>query len=386
MKTKDIAVVLGTRPEIIKLAHLIRELGDRARVIHTGQHYDDAMSGQFFRGLGLATPDVVLSGIGGASRGEQIATAIAALTVEFTASRPAVVIVQGDTNAVSAGAQAANYLGIPVIHVEAGLRSYDRQMPEELNRLLVGVLADVHCAATDLNDANLRGEGIDPERVVVTGNTVVEATTGSLATAVSSPELDGLAPGFVLATVHRPENTDDAASLERILRALDSLDAEVVLPVHPRTRAAISRFGLDHLTRRLRLVEPLGHGEFLHAAGRAALLVSDSGGVQEECTVLKKPLLVVRRSTERPEAIDAGFAQLMTPECDLGAAAAALLADTRAASRLAATPSPYGDGSASATIAAIARDLAAGSTPAEAVRAARPQVRQTSGRRTAVTD
>jgi len=371
MKNKDIAVVLGTRPEIIKLAPLIRELGARARVIHTGQHYDDSMSGQFFRGLGLDAPDVVLSGIGGASRGEQIATAISALTAEFSASRPSVVIVQGDTNAVSAGAQAANYLGVPVIHVEAGLRSYDRQMPEELNRLLVGVLADVHCAATELNEANLAGEGIDPDRVVVTGNTVVEATMDSAATAVSSPELDGILPGFVLATVHRPENTDDAAALERILAALAGLDAEVVLPVHPRTRAAIARFGLDHLARRLRLVDPLGHGEFLHAASRAALLVSDSGGVQEECTVLKKPLLVVRRSTERPEAIDAGFAQLMTPERDLGAAATALLDDSRAAGRLAATPSPYGDGSASVTIAGIARDMAAGATPVDAVRAAR---------------
>jgi len=355
---KDIAVVLGTRPEIIKLAGVIDALGERARVIHTGQHYDKDMSGQFLQAFGLAEPDVVLSGIGGQDRSTQIATAIGALAREFERDRPSVVIVQGDTNAVSAGAQAANYAGIPVVHVEAGLRSFDRAMPEELNRLLVGVLADLHCAATDINRENLVREGIAPERIVVTGNTVVEATLHSLQHSATEPVTEAPDGPFVLATIHRPENTDSADALRRVLEALVALPVPVILPLHPRTRAAATRHGLMDLLGQLTVTRPLNHDEFLELASGAALLVSDSGGVQEECTVLKKPLLVVRRSTERPESVDAGFAQLITPEMDLLAAARKILADADLPARLATRPSPFGDGSASTTIARLAEQLA----------------------------
>jgi len=357
--TGTIAVVLGTRPEIIKLAGVIRELGDRARVIHTGQHYDDSMSGQFFRQLGLDAPHRVLEGIGGADRGSQIATAIAALTEEFRASRPAAVIVQGDTNAVSAGAQAANYLGIPVVHVEAGLRSGDRGMPEELNRLVVGALADVHCAPTGTSRDNLLREGISPDRVLVTGNTVVEATLASIEAARSDPgaAVAGAPDGpFVLATIHRPENTDTGVALRRVLEGLGAIGLPVVLPLHPRTAAAVERHGLTGLLDGLTVLPPVGHASFIWLATRAALLVADSGGVQEECTVLKRPLVVVRRSTERPEAVEAGFARLVGPEDDLAATARALLEDTRRQS-LAAVPSPYGDGTASRRIAEVARAI-----------------------------
>ncbi|PKQ36280.1 MAG: UDP-N-acetylglucosamine 2-epimerase (non-hydrolyzing) [Actinobacteria bacterium HGW-Actinobacteria-11] len=374
MSSQDIAVVLGTRPEIIKLAPVIAELGDRARVIHTGQHYDQELSGQFLEQFGIGEPDVVLHGVGGKGRATQIATAIGALSEEFDRDRPAAVIVQGDTNAVSAGAQAANYAGIPVIHVEAGLRSHDRGMPEELNRLVVGVLADVHCAGTDHNRQNLRAEGVADERIVVTGNTIVEATLSSLAQGdgvLSKHSAGGAFPrDYVLATIHRPENTDTEPALRRILTAFTQMDAPVVFAIHPRTRAAIARFGLESLLEDLTVIDPPGHAEFLDLALHAALLVSDSGGVQEECTVLKKPLLVVRRSTERPESVETGFAQLITPEQDLAAAANVVLRDATIDHRLARTASPYGDGSASRQIARIATTIADGAAQGTAGRIA----------------
>lgn len=360
----DVAVVLGTRPEIIKLAGVIRELGVRARVIHTGQHYDHEMSGAFLDQLGLGEPDVVLSDVGGEGRGRQIANAINALTDEFAANPPRVVIVQGDTNTVSAGAQAASYAGIPVIHVEAGLRSYDRAMPEELNRLVVGTLADIHCAATAVNAANLANEGVDAARVIVTGNTIVEATRESLAMAAG--EASDLVPAtvlanrFVLATIHRPENTDTSEALRRVLEGLASCPIPVVFVAHPRTRAAISRFQLDSLTDDLIMLDSVGHSEFLAIAQSAALLVSDSGGLQEECTVLGKRLLIVRRSTERPESIDAGFATLIMPDMDLEAEIRSALEDDARLSAIAEAGSPYGDGLASKRIAQVARVIAGG--------------------------
>ncbi|QMU72020.1 non-hydrolyzing UDP-N-acetylglucosamine 2-epimerase [Streptacidiphilus sp. P02-A3a] len=362
--SRDIAVVFGTRPEIIKLAGVITELGDRARIVHTGQHYDSSLSGAFFGNFGLPDPHLLLDGATGPwGRGHQVGTLIAELTREFTLDRPHAVIVQGDTNSTSAGAQAAHYCGIPVVHVEAGLRSRDRSMPEEINRQVVGVLADLHCAATPEAAGNLLAEGVPAERIRVTGNTVVEATLRSLPAPADRAALVEryAAPGeFVLATFHRPENADDPVRLAAILESLSGLGLPVVLPLHPRTRAKIKEFGLDATHGRLRLVDPVDHPTFLALASRARLLVSDSGGVQEETTVLKKPLLIVRTSTERPEAVTAGFARLTTPGPDLVNAARLLLADTGLSRRLAATPSPYGDGLASRRISAVAAALADG--------------------------
>lgn len=368
MVIKDIAVVLGTRPEIIKLAPVIRELGNRALIVHTGQHYDRELAGQVFDQLGLPTPDVVLEGVGGQSRGTQVATALQALSQLFEARRPAAVIVQGDTNAVSAGAQAANYLDIPVIHVEAGLRSFDRAMPEEINRLVAGALADVHCAATEHNANNLFAEGVDTSRVIVTGNTIVEATLHSLGQGTGlidkffSP---GIVPErFVLATIHRPENTDTEPALRRVLTGLAGIRIPVLFLAHPRTRAAIERHRLDHLLDGIRVIESTTHTEFLDLALAADLLVSDSGGLQEECTVLGKKLLVVRRSTERPESIDAGFAELIEPHVDLAVAASAALHQPQNGMTV---RSPYGDGQAGARIARIATRIGDGMRPDAAI-------------------
>ncbi len=352
-----IALVVGTRPEIIKLAVLSKLLGERAYLIHTGQHFDDNLSAAFFTAFGLAPPLLCLDGVGGASRAQQFSLITGELGRHFAEQRPDAVVVQGDTNTAAAAAQAAHFAGIPVVHVEAGLRSNDRAMPEEINRMLIGVVADHHCAPTRQAADNLRLIGVDPRRITVTGNTVVEATLECLpAPQDTEPILSahGVQAGhYALATIHRPENTDDEERLDAILTELAKLPLPVVFPAHPRTVAAAARHGLSAALDRLRPVEPLGYRDFLTLAQNATLLISDSGGIQEECTVLKKPLIVVRNSTERPEAVEAGFAERVQPGPAISRVATRLLDDTGLAARLAGTPSPYGDGLASRRIAAI---------------------------------
>ncbi|MDF2559100.1 MAG: mnaA2 [Microbacterium sp.] len=350
----QIAVIAGTRPEIIKLAPVVSLLGDRAFTVHSGQHYDPAMSSDLYPSLGISPPDVTLNGVGGASRGSQVATAMAQLRSVLEERRPAAVVVQGDTNTTVAGALAAAFAGIPVIHVEAGLRSFDRLMPEELNRVLAGAAADMHCAATAFNRAHLLAEAVPATRVVVTGNTIVEATQRVLARLVSTRmrEVADL-PAYALVTLHRPENVDTPDALRRVWSAVEACELPALWVHHPRTRPLLSAMGLH--SPRIRFVEPTTHEDFIHLARDAAFLVSDSGGVQEEASILKKPLLVVRRSTERSESITAGFAQLIAPGQDLEAAIAVAAARREPwTARLQDLPSPFGDGHASERIADIA--------------------------------
>ncbi|MGH4028567.1 non-hydrolyzing UDP-N-acetylglucosamine 2-epimerase [Actinomycetota bacterium Odt1-20B] len=365
---RSIAVVLGTRPELIKLTELIRLLGPAAHVVHTGQHYDDDLSGRFIAEMGLPEP-TYLTGVGGEPRAVQLARSLEQLDSLFTDVPPSAVVVQGDTNAALAGALAANAHGIPLVHVEAGLRSHDRAMPEEHNRVLIDRLADVLCAATPENRANLLTEGVPLSRVELTGNTVVEAVHRQLPEpAERFAHLDRLGlveDGYVLATVHRPENTDDPAALHAILSELAALarTLPVVVPLHPRTRARIERAGLAGLLAPLTITRPLGYRDFLALARHAALLVSDSGGVQEEVTVLGRPLVVVRNSTERPEAM-AEFATLVSPGPQLGEAVRHRLRQGPAErARLQSLPSPFGDGLASARIAALLTHMATEATP-----------------------
>nr|WP_240003507.1 UDP-N-acetylglucosamine 2-epimerase (non-hydrolyzing) [Streptomyces cinnamoneus] len=370
---RSVAIVLGTRPELVKLTDLVRLLGPAAHLVHTGQHYDEELSGRFLTELGLPEP-TFLTGVGGRPRAVQISAALAQLDDLFTTEPPLAVVVQGDTNAALAGALAANARGIPLVHVEAGLRSHDRAMPEEHNRVLIDRLADVLCAATEDNRANLLAEGVDDARVAVTGNTVVEAVLGQLPGERERTRLlagRGLtADGYVLATVHRPENTDAPDALRAILGELGALATAgrpVVLPLHPRTRGRIEAAGLTDLLAPLTVTAPLGYSEFLALARHAALLVSDSGGIQEECTVLGRPLVVVRRSTERPEAM-AEFADLVRPGREIGEAARRRLAEgPEGLARLAALPSPFGDGLASERIVNLLVAIAA---PAELATAA----------------
>ncbi len=241
-------------------------------------------------------------------------------------------------------------------------------MPEEINRQVTGVIADLHCAPTVIAAANLRAEGVPEERIRVTGNTIVEAVADSLPAPGDSLALlrrygvtDG---GFVLVTLHRPENTDDPGRLRLILAELGRLGLPVLFPVHPRTLRRAEEYGLRQQLAVLGAVDPVDHTTFLGLARHARLLVSDSGGVQEECTVLKKPLVVLRNSTERPEAVDAGFAILLRPGPGLGRVARGLIADTALAGRLAARPSPYGDGRAAERIVELTLALAGLPAPA----------------------
>ncbi len=360
---RPIAVVLGTRPEIVKLAGIVALLGDRARVVHTGQHYDAALSDVFFAEFDLAVPLEVLD-VGGRRRGAQIGEATARLDALFAAEPPAAVVVQGDTNSALAGALAANAGGLPLVHVEAGLRSHDRAMPEEHNRVVVDHLADRCLAPTETSRSNLRAEAIADERIVITGNTVVEAVQTLLPDAAGRAALlhgRGLTrDGFVLATFHRPENVDDRGTLVAILEQLVALPLPVVLAVHPRLAARIEVFDLGDLTAALRTTPPLGYREFLGLFAEAACAVSDSGGVQEEASVVKRPVIVVRRSTERPEVLGS-FAELVAAGPAVGDAVRPQIRDPAATHRrLADLASPYGDGSASVrSVAALDALLAA---------------------------
>ena len=345
-------MILGTRPEIIKLAGIIDRLGDEAILIHTGQHYDDELSQIFLDGLGLKAPEHRLQ-LGGITRAEQVGRGITQLADIVSAVKPSAVVVQGDTNSALAGALAANATGFPLVHVEAGLRSFDRAMPEEHNRVLIDHVSDLLAAPTATAVDNLTREGIAGTSVICCGNTVVEAVRRQLPDAPARRRvLDGLhvtPRQYVLATIHRPENTDDPCALAQIISQLAALPLPVIAPLHPRTVAAARRAGLTRALSRLQVLEPIANDEFLALAAEAALVVSDSGGVQEEVTVLGVPLLVVRRSTERPEALEA-FASLVRPGA-IASAAARLLADGERLRRaLASTPSPYGDGTASELI------------------------------------
>jgi UDP-N-acetylglucosamine 2-epimerase (non-hydrolysing) len=364
---RSVAVVYGTRPEIIKLSRIITILGDRAFTIYSGQHFDRNLAGDFIDELELAAPDLTLH-VGGVSRGQQIAQVLSRLNDQFTATRPAAVVVQGDTNTTVGAALAANASEVPLVHVEAGLRSFDRRMPEEHNRVTCDHLADACLAPTETSRQHLLAEGIPDERIAVTGNTVVDVATRLLQepeqrrSMVREMELEP--SRFLLATFHRPENVDDGARLRTILEELQAVEAPILFPIHPRTLGQIRQHGLEMLLSGVRVVPPLGYRAFLNLAAESAFIVSDSGGVQEEASVLKRPVIVVRRSSERPEVLGS-FSTLVTSLEKISAAARSWLADVPALHReLAELASPYGDGRASErSIDAILRMLGSTAQP-----------------------
>jgi UDP-N-acetylglucosamine 2-epimerase (non-hydrolysing) len=348
-----VAVVLGTRPEIIKLAHVIRLLGPAAAILHTGQHYDRGLSGTFLDAFGLPEPHAYL-GVGGETRGQQIGMAIRALDDQLAELHPSALVVQGDTNTGLAGGLAANAREVKLVHVESGLRSYDRRMPEEHNRVLVDHVGDLLCAPTDVSRKNLLEEGIPETRIRVTGNTIVEAVLELMPDREQRTELlagYGLSPGaFVLSTFHRPENVDDPDRFQTVLRQLASIDLPVVLPLHPRSMARAEEHGMSDLLGAITVIDPIGYQEFLGLGAESAFLVSDSGGVQEEVSIYKRSVIVVRRSTERPEVLGT-FAELVEPGPRISEIAGKWTGDiTGLHQRLATVPSPYGDGTASAQI------------------------------------
>jgi UDP-N-acetylglucosamine 2-epimerase (non-hydrolysing) len=354
----EVLAVVGTRPELIKTAPVLRALDAHPettpRLLHTGQHYDDELSGDFLAALGLPEPAVNLE-VGSGTGAEQTAAGLVGIEQELETREPAALLAQGDTNAVLSAALAGAKSSALVGHVEAGLRSFDRSMPEEVNRVVADHLADLRFAHTAEAVENLAAEGIEAG-VVKTGNTVVDAC---LEHAVVAREQSGALSrfgldedGFVVATVHRQANTDDEARLAAILDALDSADAPVVLPAHPRTREAAAGIGFE-ADGSLALVEPLGYLDFLRLLDAAAVAVTDSGGVQEEASVLETPCLTVRPNTERPETVAAGVNELVEP-ADLSARLATLLGDDAARAAMTGHPDLYGDGDAGErTVAAL---------------------------------
>lgn len=349
-------MVAGTRPEAVKLLGVVRALGSRAVLAHTGQHYDEAMWGDVCREIGLPDPDVRIA-VGGTHRGVQIGTATAALTEHLLSRRYAAVIVQGDTNSTLAGALAANATRTMLVHVEAGLRSDDLSMPEESNRLLVDRIADLCCAPAPQNAERLLAEGVRPDRIAVTGNTLYDALAELLpgpARRVAVLDRLGLAADrFVLATVHRQSNVEDPVRLRALLTALNDLQRQVpvVLPLHPHTRSAAVAAGLGQLLDGLRLLPPLTPAEFLALEAEAGLVVTDSGGVQEEGCFLRRPVVVLRDSTERPELLD-GWCDLLGDRDPVDVLPAAWADAAAWRERLAARCVPYPQDSASRRIVA----------------------------------
>ncbi|MCW4005048.1 MAG: UDP-N-acetylglucosamine 2-epimerase (non-hydrolyzing) [Candidatus Bathyarchaeota archaeon] len=308
------ALILGTRPEIVKMSPVIREcelLGLDFFVLHTGQHYSYNMDRVFFEQLGLPEAQYNLD-VGSGLHGEQTGRMLAGIEKILGREAPEVVLVQGDTNTVLAGALAASKLGIKVGHVEAGLRSYDKTMPEETNRVLADHCSDYLFAPTKESQHILLGEGIAAEQVFMVGNTVVDAVYQNLELAQSkSMVLDELhlAPKeYVLATSHRQENVDCKDRFVGLIRGLKMVQREcgvpLVYPIHPRAKKQLELFGLS--TDGLTLVEPLDYLSFLQLESKAKLVLTDSGGVQEETCILNVPCVTLRDNTERPETLTAG--------------------------------------------------------------------------------
>jgi UDP-N-acetylglucosamine 2-epimerase (non-hydrolysing) len=327
--------VVGARPNFMKIAPVMRALGARGasqRLVHTGQHYDARMSDVFFADLDLPAPDVHL-GVGSGSHAEQTARVMLAFEKALLAGpRPDWVVVPGDVNSTLAAALVAAKEGVRVAHLEAGLRSYDRRMPEELNRVATDHLADLLLTPSPDADENLAREGIPAERIARVGNVMIDSLLAALpaARARDVPRRLGLeAGGYALVTLHRPSNVDDPAVLARLLEALATLarSLPVVFPVHPRTRARLEAPALAASAAALRLAEPLGYLDFLSLSAGARLVLTDSGGLQEETTALGVPCLTLRENTERPITVSEGTNQVVgTDPGRIGAAAAALLA------------------------------------------------------------
>ncbi|HVY61834.1 MAG TPA: UDP-N-acetylglucosamine 2-epimerase (non-hydrolyzing), partial [Planctomycetota bacterium] len=331
------------RPNFMKVAPLLDVLRERpgveARLVHTGQHYDERLSRLFFEELGIPRPDRSLD-VGGGTHAEQTAAVMLRFEPVLLEERPDVVVVVGDVNSTVACAMVAAKCLVPVAHVEAGLRSFDRTMPEEVNRLVTDAISDLLFASEPAGVRNLRAEGVDASRVHFVGNVMIDTLRRHRERAEETRVLEdlGLERGrFAVLTLHRPSNVDDPAVLGRILGALEEVGARVpvVFPVHPRTLARIKGFGLAarlDAVPGLRVVEPQGYLEFLKLEAHAAVVLTDSGGVQEETTALGVPCVTIRENTERPVTLDLGTNVLVgTDPARIAAEAVAAIERTRPA-------------------------------------------------------
>lgn len=309
--------VVGARPNLMKIAPIMEAYKNyphmRPLLVHTGQHYDAAMSDLFFRELGLPEPDINL-GVGSASHAAQTAHIMLAFEPVLLKERPDVVVVVGDVNSTIACGLVAVKLGIPLVHVEAGLRSFDRTMPEEINRILTDAISDALFCTEKSGVDNLLREGIPPNRIHFVGNVMIDTLLRHRERAQQSDTLQrfGLSPRqYAVLTLHRPANVDDAATFTVLLGVLEKISADmpIIFPVHPRTRHAMEQHGLGQrvaAAKGLILSDPLGYLDFLNLMSNARLVLTDSGGIQEECTILRVPCITLRENTERPVTVECG--------------------------------------------------------------------------------
>ncbi|MDM8006719.1 MAG: UDP-N-acetylglucosamine 2-epimerase (non-hydrolyzing) [Phycisphaerae bacterium] len=314
--------ICGARPNFMKIAPLMRAYRQHpaieAMIVHTGQHYDEKMSDLFFRELEIPEPDINLE-VGSGSHAAQTAEIMKRFEPVVIEQRPDWVVVVGDVNSTIACALVAKKLGVRVAHVEAGLRSFDRTMPEEINRLLTDAISDLLFVSERSGIENLRREGVDGDKVHFVGNVMIDTLRSNLEKAERSSILNdlGLEPlRYNVVTLHRPSNVDNADSLGRIAKFLDvaQQDLPTVFPMHPRTRNNLQKLGLaDRFAamKQLRIVEPVGYLDFLKLMGRAAVVLTDSGGIQEETTILGVWCLTLRDNTERPATITNGTNRLV---------------------------------------------------------------------------
>ncbi|AHF99597.1 UDP-N-acetylglucosamine 2-epimerase [Halostagnicola larsenii XH-48] len=344
--------VVGARPQFVKAAVVSRELravGEEV-LVHTGQHYDEELSDVFFDELEIPEPDYNL-GVESDTHGRQTAAMIAALEPVLEETDPDVLLLYGDTNSTLAGAVVGSKRDVSVAHVEAGLRSYNRDMPEETNRVLTDHVSDLCFAPSEEAVANLAAEGID-DGVYWTGDvmydTILEARTRAHDRSTILENLELTPDGFVLATVHRASNTDDRSNLESILDGLASSSLPVVFPAHPRTIARLEEYGLRARAEEvLRLIEPQGYLDFVRLLDAAERVATDSGGVQKEAFFLETPCVTLRRETEWTETVEAGWNELVGPDEDRIRDALTRERGTHS------TPQPYGDGIASRRIVGL---------------------------------
>jgi UDP-N-acetylglucosamine 2-epimerase (non-hydrolysing) len=328
---KTIAFLAGARPNYMKVFPVWKtvaaaKLPLRQILIHTGQHYDELMSGVFFRDFNMEKPTHFL-GVGSGPHGLQTARVMIALEELFAKDRPDLLVVAGDVNSTMAGALVAVKMGVPVAHIESGLRSFDRTMPEEINRLVTDVVSDLLLTSCRDADAQLQREGIPAGKIRFVGNVMIDSLVMMLPRAEASRTPGKLGVDghpFVLVTLHRPSNVDEPARLKLLMENLAKLgrQVQVVFPMHPRTRKMLEQSGITAAAPGLLLTEPLSYLDFMALEAKAVLVITDSGGVQEETSYLGIPCLTVRPNTERPVTITEGTNRLLDPEKESLSAAA----------------------------------------------------------------
>jgi UDP-N-acetylglucosamine 2-epimerase (non-hydrolysing) len=319
---KTIISIVGARPNFMKVAPLHKVFQEHAGalrhlIVHTGQHYDEGMSKVFFDDLELPHPDFYL-GVGSGTHAEQTSKVMLGLERVLTEQRPDLVIVVGDVNSTVAASLVSAKMGIPVAHVEAGLRSFDRTMPEEINRMLTDVISEYLFVSEPSGLHNLRREGVAENKIFYVGNVMIDSLVYYRQKAASLNTLDQFKVGpknFTLVTLHRPGNVDTQEGLEKIVSVFEQLSARasIIFPVHPRTRKMLEHHGLGARAGKipnLQITEPLGYLEFLNLMDRAQLVITDSGGIQEETTFLGVPCLTLRENTERPITCEIGTNEL----------------------------------------------------------------------------